>query len=161
FEPTVVAGSKISKATLHNIDQINRLDVRIGDTVVIQKAGDVIPEVVEVLPKLRSGKEKKVKVPAKCPVCGEGVEKRSTGDKNASSVAYYCTNAKCPAKNRRFMQHFVNVMEIYTVGPKILDRFQEEGLISDAADLFALKKGDLEGLERFGEKSADNIINSI
>jgi DNA ligase (NAD+) len=161
FEPTLVAGSTISKATLHNIDQINRLDIRIGDTAVIQKAGDVIPEVVEVLPKMRSGKEKKVKVPEKCPVCAYDVEKRSTGSKNESSVAYYCTNPKCPAKNRRGMQHFVAVLDIYEIGPKILDRLQEEGLISDAADLFILKKSDLEGLERFGEKSAENIIRSI
>ncbi len=161
FEPTVVAGSKISKATLHNMDQINRLDIRVGDTVVIQKAGDVIPEVVEVLPKLRNGKEKKVSVPAKCPVCGYAVEKKSTAAKNESSVAYYCSNPKCPAKNRRGMQHFVSVLDIYEIGPKILDRLQEEGLISDAADLFLLKKSDLEGLERFGEKSAENIIRSI
>lgn len=161
FEPTVVAGSKISKATLHNYDQIERLDVRIGDTVIIQKAGDVIPEVVEVLPKMRSGKEKKVRVPEKCPVCSNDVERRLTGDKSTSSVAYYCANPKCPAKNRRFMQHFVSVLDIYEVGPKILDRFQQEGLISDAADLFTLKKEDIEGLERFGEKSAENIIKSI
>lgn len=161
FKPTLVAGSTISKATLHNMDQIQRLDVRIGDTVVIQKAGDVIPEVVEVLPKLRFGKEKKLVVPAKCPVCSGKVEQRLTGLKNASSVAYYCSNPKCPAKNRRGMQHFVSVLDIYEIGPKILDRFQEEGLISGAADLFSLKKSDLEGLERFGEKSAENIINSL
>jgi DNA ligase (NAD+) len=161
FDPTLVAGSTISKATLHNMDQINRLDIRIGDTVVIQKAGDVIPEVVEVLPKMRSGKEKKVKVPALCPVCAADVEQRAIGESKTSSVAYYCTNPKCPAKNRRGMQHFVAVLDIYEVGPKILDRLQEEGLISDAADLFKLKKSDLEGLERFGEKSAENIIRSI
>ncbi len=161
FEPTLVAGSTISKATLHNIDQIERLDIRVGDTVVIQKAGDVIPEVVEVLPKMRTGKEKRVKVPDKCPVCNGNVEKRSTGEKKTASVAYYCTNPKCPAKNRRFMQHFVQVLEIYEIGPKILDRFQEEGLISDAADIFALKKSDIDGLERFGDKSAENIIASI
>ncbi|MCL5775371.1 MAG: NAD-dependent DNA ligase LigA [Patescibacteria group bacterium] len=162
FEPTLVAGSTISKATLHNMDQIERLDVRIGDTVVIQKAGDVIPEVVEVLPKMRSGKEKKFKMPKTCPVCGHLVEKREAGSKKSEvSVAYYCTNPKCPAKNRRFMQHFVSVLEIYEIGPKILDRFQEEGLISDAADIFALKKEDIQGLERFGEKSAENIITSI
>ncbi|MDP3741308.1 MAG: NAD-dependent DNA ligase LigA [bacterium] len=161
FEPTLVAGSTISKATLHNVDQIQRLDVRISDTVVIQKAGDVIPEVVEVLTKLRTGKEKQIPVPNKCPVCGLRVEKRLTGDKKQSSVAYYCANPKCPAKNRRGMQHFVNAFEIYEVGPKILDRFQDEGLISDAADIFALKKEDIEGLERFGEKSAENIVNSI
>ena len=161
FEPTLVAGSTIGKATLHNIDQINRLDVRVGDTVVIQKAGDVIPEVVEVLPKMRTGKEKKVLVPKVCPVCGADVEQRSIGTKEISSVAYYCTNPKCPAKNRRFMQHFVSVLEIYEIGPKILNRFQEEGLISDAADIFSLKADDIKGLERFGEKSADNIIESI
>jgi DNA ligase (NAD+) len=168
FEPTLVAGSTIGKATLHNIDQINRLDVRVGDTVVIQKAGDVIPEVVEVLPKMRTGKEKKVKVPSNCPVCGATVERRGVGEDLKpsstginSSVAFYCTNPKCPAKNRRFMQHFVSVLEIYEIGPKILDRFQKEGLISDAADIFSLKADDIKGLERFGEKSADNIIASI
>ncbi len=204
FSPTLVAGSTVSKATLHNIDQINRLDIRIGDTVVIQKAGDVIPEVVEVLFKLRNGKEKKFKMPNVCPVCDFKVEQREAGSKQMSnglaeptkvfeeagqngkglssrseakrgkslrsfdisaslktSVAYYCTNKNCPAKNRRGMQHFVNIFEIYTIGPKILDRLKDEGLVSDSADLFTLEKADLSGLERFGEKSADNIISSI
>ncbi|MCX6755961.1 MAG: NAD-dependent DNA ligase LigA [Candidatus Nomurabacteria bacterium] len=217
FVPTLVAGSTVSKATLHNMDQIERLDIRIGDTVVIQKAGDVIPEVVEVLVGMRTGKEKKFKMPDICPVCNADVEQRETesrksprgdglaeraregdprtsmrgafsaegktsqnsknfsalplsgsdADKNfynsaaSTSVAFYCTNKKCPAKNQRAMQHFVNAYEIYEIGPKILDRLKEEGLISDAADLFALEKADLSGLERFGEKSADNIISSI
>lgn len=190
FNPTLVAGSTVSKATLHNIDQITRLDIRIGDTVVIQKAGDVIPEVVEVLIKLRDGKEKKFKMPNTCPVCDFKVEQREAGSKQSSinnglasrkrgdqtvnrrgallassqdtkSVAYYCINKNCSAKNRRGMQHFVNIFEIYTIGPKILDRLKDEGLISDSADLFTLEKADLSGLERFGEKSADNIISSI
>ncbi len=162
FEPTPVAGSTISKATLHNMDQINKLKLKIGDTIVIQKAGDVIPEIVEVIPKLRSGKEKIVRIPMHCPVCGGGVGKRSIGEKSSSrSTAYYCTNSKCPAKNRRGMQHFVNIFEIYTIGPKILDRLKDEGLISDAADIFTLQKSDIDGLERFGEKSAENIISSI
>ncbi len=161
FEPTVVAGSTIGKATLHNLDQIRRLGVKIGDTVVIQKAGDVIPEVVEVLPKLRAGKEKEFQMPKQCPVCDSPVEQRAAGEKTKSSVAYYCTNPSCPAKNQRGMEHFVNAFEIYTVGPKIITRFKDEGLISDAADLFTLKTGDIDGLERFGEKSAENIINSI
>lgn len=161
FEPTLVAGSTISKATLHNMDQIERLDIRVGDTVVIQKAGDVIPEIVEVLSKMRTGKEKKVKVPEECPVCNSDVERRFMGEKNTESVAYYCLNPKCPAKNRRFMQHFVSVFEIYEIGPKILDRFQEEGLISDAADIFALTESDIKNLDRFGEKSAENIIASV
>ncbi len=166
FRPTLVAGSTVSKATLHNFDQIERLDLRIGDTVVIQKAGDVIPEVVEVLKKLRSGKEKKIKIPTKCPVCESEVEQLLGGPSTTlrttdRSVAYYCVNKKCPAKNRRGMQHFVNVFEIYEVGPKILDRLKEEGLISDSADLFTLTEADLSGLERFGEKSAQNIVASI
>ncbi len=161
FEPTLVAGSTIGKATLHNMDQIERLDVRVGDTVIIQKAGDVIPEVVEVLTKMRTGKEKKFKMLDKCPVCGSPVKKRALGGKEETSTAYYCSNAKCPAKNRRFMQHFVSVLEIYEIGPKILDRFQAEGLISDAADIFALEESDIKELERFGEKSAENIIASI
>lgn len=162
FKPTVVAGSTVAKATLHNIEQIERLGLKIGDTVVIQKAGDVIPEVVEVLPKLRTGKEKTFKMPKACPVCGGIVETRAAASKKeGQSVAYFCTNPKCPAKNSRGMQHFVSVFEIYEIGPKILDRFQEEGLISDAADLFTLKKEDIQGLDRFGEKSAENIIQSI
>lgn len=160
FVPTLVAGSLVSKATLHNLDQIARLDLRIGDTVIIQKAGDVIPEVVQVLKDLRSGKEQKIHAPKKCPVCGGEVEKRegATGD---TGVALYCQNTACPAKQMRGINHFVQTMQIYEVGPKIIERLQEEGLISDAADLFALTEADLSGLERFGEKSAQNIIEAI
>ncbi|MCX6753550.1 MAG: NAD-dependent DNA ligase LigA [Candidatus Nomurabacteria bacterium] len=166
FNSTLVAGSTISKATLHNMDQIERLDIRVGDTVVIQKAGDVIPEVVEVLTNMRTGKEKKFKMPENCPVCGSVIERKKAVSSNSSpalssSVAYYCTNKNCSARSRRGMQHFVNIFEIYEIGPKILDRLKDEGLITDAADLFTLEKVDLSGLERFGEKSADNIIKSI
>lgn len=159
FTPTLVAGSVVSKATLHNMDQIERLDIKIGDTVVIQKAGDVIPEVVEVLPKLRIGKEKKFNMPEVCPVCNLEVSKKEGGA--GKTVAFYCVNKKCPAKNIRGMQHFVSIFEIYEVGPKILDRLKDEGLITDASDLFLLEESDLSGLERFGEKSAKNIIDSI
>ena len=143
------------------MDMIEQKDIRIGDTVVIQKAGDVIPEVVESLPRLRTGKERKFHMPKSCPVCGGKVEQRQLGTGKSISTAYYCSNPKCPAKNQRFMQHFVNALEIYTIGPKILQRLKDEGLISDAADLFTLKKEDVASLERFGEKSAENIINSI
>lgn len=174
FEPTEVAGSTVSKATLHNMDQIERLDLRIGDTVVIEKAGDVIPKVVEVLTRMRDGKEKKVKIPTTCPACASLVRKISSRftlkgsdaaqkfHKPASlSVAYYCVNPKCPAKNERYLEHFVSVFEIYELGPKILRRFKDEGLITDAADIFVLSKEDIAPLERFGEKSAENIINEI
>ena len=155
FNPTLVAGSTVSKATLHNMDQIERLDVRVGDTVVIQKAGDVIPAVVEVLHKMRTGKEKKFKMPEVCPVCKTKIVRKE------NLVAYICPNPKCPAKNERFLEHFVVAFEIYELGPKILRRFKDEGLITDAADIFNLKKEDIEILERFGEKSAENIVKEI
>lgn len=188
FVPTLVAGSTVSKATLHNIEQIERLDVRVGDTVIIQKAGDVIPEVVEVLTNLRTGKEKKFAMPKNCPVCGSTVEQRGTSARQKSpsksprfsdaslgqtfsreilpratnaTVAYYCTNDDCPAKNTRSIIHFVHMLDIYEVGPKIVEKLQEECLISDAADLFYLTEADLAGLERLGEKSAKNIIDAI
>ncbi len=159
FEPTLVAGSTVSKATLHNLDQIERLGLKIGDTVVIEKAGDVIPKVVEVLDRLRTGKEKKFKMPERCPACGGKVERKVTTDQ--SSVAHYCVNSKCIAKNERYLEHFVSVFEIYELGPKILRRFKDEGLITDAADIFTLTKGDIALLERFGEKSAENITTEI
>ncbi|MBP7832014.1 MAG: NAD-dependent DNA ligase LigA [Candidatus Pacebacteria bacterium] len=167
FNPTLVAGSTVSKSTLHNMDQIERLDIKIGDTVVIQKAGDVIPEVVEVLVALRTGKEKKFSMPTKCPECGSMIEKRGTGGGTKTkkdddqSVAFYCLNLQCPARNVRGMEHFVKALDIYEVGPKILERLKDEGLITDAADLFTLTEADLSGLERFGEKSAKNIIENL
>jgi DNA ligase (NAD+) len=154
FEPTSVAGSLVAKATLHNLDQIERLGLKIGDTVVIEKAGDVIPKVIEVLTRMRTGKEEKFQMPKKCPACGGNIEKRD-------GVAHYCINPKCSAKNERFIEHFISVFEIYELGPKILRRFKDEGLITDAADIFTLKKEDIATLERFGEKSADNIIKEI
>ncbi len=159
LRPVFVGGTTVSRATLHNIDEINRKDIRIGDTVVIQRAGDVIPEVVEVLPKLRTGKEKKFSMPKNCPVCRTPAERRVSGKEH--SVDWFCVNPKCPTKNIRAMEHFVTAFEIYTVGPKILSRFKDEGLISDVVDLFYLKKEDIQSLERFGEKSAENIVNSI
>lgn len=159
FEPTRVAGSLVSKATLHNMDQIERLGLLIGDTVVIEKAGDVIPKVVEVLVRMRTGKEKKFKMPAICPVCSAKVLKKELPSQK--SVAHYCSNPKCPAKNERYLEHFVSVFEIYELGPKILRRFKDEGLITDAADIFTLTKEDIAPLERFGEKSAENIVEEI
>lgn len=159
LKPVFVSGTTVSRATLHNEDEIKRLDVKIGDTVVIQRAGDVIPDVVQVLPKMRTGKEKRFAMPKNCPVCKTPVERRSVGKEE--SVDWYCVNLDCPTKNIRAMEYFVSAFDIYTIGPKILLRFKEEGLISDVVDLFYLKKEDIQSLERFGEKSAENIINSI
>ncbi|MBX4187476.1 MAG: NAD-dependent DNA ligase LigA, partial [Candidatus Doudnabacteria bacterium] len=159
LRPVFVGGTTVSRATLHNESEIRRLDVRIGDTVVIQRAGDVIPDVVQVLPKLRTGKEKKFAMPKNCPVCKTPAARRIAGKEE--SVDYYCENKDCPTKNIRAMEHFVSAFDIYTVGPKILERFKDEGLISDVVDLFHLKVEDIQSLERFGEKSAENIVNSI
>jgi DNA ligase (NAD+) len=160
LRPVFVGGTTVSRATLHNEDEIRRKDIKIGDTVVIQRAGDVIPEVAEVLPKLRTGREKKFVMPKTCPVCKQPVARRSIGTKD-ESADYFCVNLNCPTKNLRAMEHFVSAFDIYTVGPKVLERFKDEGLISDVVDLFYLKKEDIQSLERFGEKSAENIINSI
>jgi DNA ligase (NAD+) len=157
LRPVLVAGSTVSRATLHNEDQIKKLDVRIGDTVVIQKAGDIIPEVVEVLEKLRPANTKKYSIPTKCPVCG------SATTRNENEVATVCTNKDCYAQKLRQIIHFVSkkAFNIDGLGEKIVEQLFKEGLIEDEADVFYLQKGDLEPLERFAEKSVDNLLKSI
>lgn len=157
MDPTVVAGSTVSRATLHNADEIERKDIRIGDTVIIHKAGDVIPEVVEPIKSLRNGDERKFKMPETCPVCGGPVIKHE------GEVDYYCADKNCSVREMRQLEFFVskNAFDIDGLGPKILEKLVSEGLIRDAADLFELKEGDLAPLERFAEKSAENIIASI
>ncbi len=155
--PVLVAGSTVSRATLHNQDEINRLDVRPGDTVVIQKAGDVIPDVVEVLTKLRTGEEKKFTIPRQCPICGQKII-RPDGEVN-----YYCSNPVCFAVTKEKIVHFVSkqAFNIVGLGPKIVEQLINEGLIVDAADLFYLQVGDLEPLERFAAQSAQNLIAAL
>jgi len=157
LKPVSIAGSTVSRATLHNQDEIDRLDVRIGDTVIIQKAGDIIPDIVKVLPKLREGREKKFTMPKSCPICGSPV-KRPAGE-----VSYYCTNKKCFAVEKERIVHFVGkkAFNIEGLGPKIIEQLINEGLVNSVADLFKLTKGDLEPLERFAEKSADNLVAAI
>lgn len=157
LKPVVVAGSTVSRATLHNMDEIEKRDVKIGDTVMVRKAGDVIPEVVKSIPDLRTGKEKKFKMPDKCPVCGGGVERKE------GEAAYRCLNKNCFAIEKLRIEHFVSkpAFDIDGLGPKIIDRLIDEGLIKDASDLFELKVGDIEPLERFAEKSASNLIESV
>jgi len=163
LRPVRVAGSTVSRATLHNEDEIKRLDVCIGDTVVIQKAGDVIPEVIEVVKDLRRGTEKKFNMPNKCPICGEQVQKKTIGAGKIKSAAHYCSNKKCYAQEKERIVHFVSRkgFNIEGFGEKIVEQLINEGLISDFADIFELTKGDLEPLERFGEKSAINLVEAI
>ncbi len=157
LKPVRVGGVTISRATLHNDDEIKRLGVRIGDTVIVGRAGDVIPEIVKVLSELRTGKEKKFKMPEKCPACGNKVVKKP------GEAIHYCINPKCFAKQREYFCHFISKgsFDIDGLGPKIIDQLIEEGLVSDPADLFGLKEGDLISLERFAEKAAQNLVKAI
>jgi DNA ligase (NAD+) len=155
MRPVAVGGVTVSNATLHNYDEIKRLDLKIGDTVVVSRAGDVIPQVMKVLTELRTGKEKNFRMPDRCPVDGSPVVK--------DGVIYRCANPKCGARHRESLYHFVSRagFDIRGLGPKIIDRFLDEGLITDAADIFSLKAGDIMVLERFGEKSAENIVAEV
>ena len=152
-----LAGSTVSRATLHNIDELQRKDVRIGDTVIIHKAGDIIPEVIASLPKLRTGKEQKVVLPKKCPICNFAIVKKE------GQVALYCSNKKCFAKEKEMLAHFVSKkgFNIDGFGIKIVEQLMNEGLIKNFADIFELKKGDLILIERFGEKSVDNLLQAV
>ena len=164
LRPVFVYGSTVSRATLHNIDEIRRLDVRIGDTVILQKAGDVIPDIVQVLTEMRTGKQKIFHMPTNCPECDTVLSKKEIGTKGGEeSAALYCANPRCPAKDRRALYYFTskNALDIEHLGPKNLDALLDAGLISSRADIFTLKKGDLMELPRFGEKSADNLLEAI
>lgn len=168
LRPVRIAGSVVSRATLHNYDEIKRLDVRIGDTVVLQKAGDIIPEIVSVITSLRTGEEKKVHEPKKCPICGSSVERRSIGilggkSKMEESAALYCSNPGCFAIEKEHLIHAVSKkgLDIPGLGEKIVEQLMNEGLVKDISDIFALTVGDLMPLERFAEKKADKIVDSI
>ncbi|MDD4271918.1 MAG: NAD-dependent DNA ligase LigA [Patescibacteria group bacterium] len=157
LKPVKVYGVTVSRATLHNLDEIRRLSLKIGDTVIIERAGDVIPKVVKVLPNLRVGSEKEIKVPKQCPMCSGGVEKV------ASEVAFRCINKKCYAVNLRNLTHWAsrNAMDVEGLGPKIIEQLYKEGLVKDISDFFKLTAGDLKPLERFAEKSAENLVAAI
>lgn len=157
LKPVFVAGSVVSRATLHNEDELQKKDVRIGDTVIIQKAGDVIPEVVSVLKKFRTGHEKKFHFPAVCPVCG-GKVKKPEGE-----AITRCTNSGCFAKEREGLIHFVSkhAFDIDGLGEKVVLQLIDSGLIADAADIFTLIKEDFLQLSLFKEKRAGNLISSI
>lgn len=157
LKKVLIAGSKVSRATLHNQDEIDRLDVRVGDTVIIQKAGDIIPEVLEVVMSLRPEKTKKYSLPSVCPACQSQLAKRD------DSVALYCLNAECPAKHLEQLVHFVSkkAMNIDGLGEKIIYEFNELGLITDMASIYELKVENIENLFGFGKKSAENIVSSV
>jgi DNA ligase (NAD+) len=157
LKPVRVAGSTVQHATLHNIDELERKDVRIGDTVIIHKAGDIIPEIVAVLPKLRTGQEKIVPAPTTCPICHSPVARKN------GEVALYCSSKNCFAQEKERLIHFVSKagFNIDGLGDKIVEQLMIEGLVGQASDIFELTVGDLQPLERFGEKSAEKLIAAI
>jgi len=157
MKPVQVGGVTVSRATLHNEDEIAKKDVRIGDTIIVQRAGDVIPEVVKVVEGRRTGSEKPYRMPEKCPVCGSKVV-RLEGE-----VAHRCIDLACPAQIRENIRHFVSRggMDIEGLGDKIVSQLLDAGLIRDPADLYAITKEQLLELERFADKSAENLIAAI
>lgn len=157
LEPVAVAGTTVQRASLHNEDLIRERDIRIGDKVIIRKAGDIIPEVVKALIEMRSGDEQPFEMPTECPACGSELV-RIEGE-----VALRCVNPKCPAQIVEGMIHFVsrNAMNIDGLGEKVIEQLYREGLIQDISDLYALTKEQLLELERMGDKSATNLIEAI
>lgn len=155
--PVKLSGSIISRATLHNEDFIRAKDIRIGDRVVINKAGEIIPEVLRVVVEKRTGDEKEVEIPSVCPECGWRVERQG------EEAAIRCTNPHCPALGREGLIHFVSrdAMNIDGCGPSVINALLDAGLVRDAADLYSLRKDDLLKLERMGEKSADNLLAAL
>ncbi|MGH9787638.1 MAG: NAD-dependent DNA ligase LigA, partial [Candidatus Acidiferrales bacterium] len=155
LEPVEVGGVTVSRSTLHNLDEIERLDVHVGDTVLIERAGDVIPRVVKVVTHGRE--EKKFRMPSKCPECGSGVH-RAEGE-----VAHRCVNSACPARRKESLLHFAgrHAMNIDGLGYKIVDQLVERKIVRDPADLYRLDAQTLAELERMAEKSAQNLVEEI
>lgn len=157
LDPVSVGGATIGRSTLHNLDEIRRLNLKIGDTVIIERSGDVIPKVLKVLEGLRLGKEQDIRVPLLCPRCGSKIKK----DKR--EIAYRCLNKDCFAVNFRKLSHFVskNAVDLVGLGKKLVEQFLLEGIIKDPADIYAITKSDLLSLDRFAEKKADNVMATI
>lgn len=159
FPPVFLAGAKISRATLHNFDEVRRLDLRIGDTIVVERSGEVIPKVVAVVTGRRPRDAAKIISPKKCPVCGSKVSQLE------GEVALYCVNASCPAQIKGRLRHFVsrNAMDIEGLGEEIIGRFYDLGYLRNFPDVFRLgkRKIELTALERFGEKSVENLLASV
>jgi DNA ligase (NAD+) len=157
LKPAKVAGSTVARATLHNLDEVRRKDIRIGDHVVLQKAGDVIPEVVRPILEKRTGAEREYEMPERCPVCDTPIVR------DEGAVRHYCPNPACPARVAQEFQHFVGRggMDIEGAGWKVLEQLLQTGLVKRRGDFYRLSVEDLEGLERFGRKSAENLDRAI
>jgi DNA ligase (NAD+) len=155
LKPTKVAGSTVARATLHNLDEIRRKDIRVGDHVILQKAGDVIPEVVRPIVEKRTGSEREWDMPAACPVCGQPVVR------DEGAVRHYCANAACPARVGQEYGHFAHAMDIDGLGWAVLSQLLERGMVKRRGDFFRLSVDELESLDRFARKSAENLHAAI
>jgi len=157
LKPVFIAGARISRATLHNKDEMERLGIKINDTVIVERAGDVIPKVVKVLKDMRNGKEKNFDFPNYCPICETKLKKPK------KEAIWRCPNEDCPARKRDFMYLFVSkpAFDIEGLGPKIIDQLMDNDIITQPPDIFEIEKGDLLGLERFADKAAQNLIEAI
>lgn len=155
--PVQIGGVTVSHATLHNQDEIDRKDIRIGDWVVVQRAGDVIPQVVKVITERRTGNEKRYSIPANCPVCGTPVVREK------DEAKHRCPNINCPAQIKASIEHFASkrAMNIEGLGEKLIEQLVDSGLIKNVADIYSLRKEQLLSLERMGEKSAQNLLDAI
>src|SRR5271156_3122077 len=155
FEPVQIAGVTVSRSTLHNLDEVRRLNVHAGDTVLVERAGEVIPHVLKVVK--HGTEEKEFEMPLKCPECGTRIHKAE------EEVAYRCVNVSCPARRRESFLHFAgrHAMNIDGLGDKIVDQLVDKGIVKDYADLYSLKLEKVSGLERMAEKSAQNLLDEI
>jgi DNA ligase (NAD+) len=157
LEPVFLSGTTVTNATLHNPDEIQRKDVRVGDTVIVQKAGEIIPQIISVVKEKRTGEERPFVFPDKCPACG------APADKPEGEADARCTGLHCPAQTRERLRHFASrqAMDIETLGPALINQLADNGLASDVGDLYALTAEQLQGLERMGEKSARNVVEAL
>jgi DNA ligase (NAD+) len=155
LRPVKVAGSTVARATLHNLDELRRKDIRVGDTVVLQKAGDVIPEVVRPVPSKRTGAEREWDMPAVCPVCGTPIAR------DEGAVRHYCPNPDCPARVSQEFGLFAGGMDMEGAGWHVLEQLLQRGLVKTRGDFFRLSIEDIESLERFARKSAENLYRNI
>ena len=157
LEPVQLAGTTVKRATLHNEDEIRRKDIKVGDKVIIEKAGEIIPAIVKVVTEKRTGAETDFAMPTACPVCGSEVEKRE------GEVALRCINFQCPAQVKNWIAHYASrgAMDINGLGESLVEQLVDSGLVKNPAELYSLKKVEVLGLERMGEKSAENLIKGI
>ena len=163
LDPVKIGGVTVSRATLHNADEVKRKDVREGDTVIVQRAGDVIPEIVAPVVSKRTGKEREFAMPETCPVCGSGIIRDTSGEKGKQGVMYRCVNMACPAILKEQIYHFASkdALDIDGLGRKIIQQMVDRGLVRDVSDLYTLKRDDIMGLDGFAELSTSNLLNSI